>query len=133
MEEEEEAPAAEATPQPQFGEKQVAQMTAEKDDLLVNIEAGEGANMALTQLKLENEGLPEKLQSATKESKRFSEEMTSKVDSLRAMLAESQKAASQAKDKISRLEETAAERSSRLELMQKAIDKLVADQRSKVG
>ncbi len=35
-------------------EKQVAQMTAEKDDLLVKIEAGEGANTALTQLKQEN-------------------------------------------------------------------------------
>ena len=45
-------------------EKQVAQMTSEKDDLLVKIEAGEGANTALTQLKQENEGLAERLQSA---------------------------------------------------------------------
>ena len=45
-------------------EKQVAQMTSEKDDLLVKIEAGEGASTALTQLKQENEGLAERLQSA---------------------------------------------------------------------
>ena len=32
-------------------EKQVAQMALEKDDLLVKIEAGEGASTALTQLK----------------------------------------------------------------------------------
>ena len=39
-------------------------MTSEKDDLLVKIETGEGANTALTQLKQENEGLAERLQSA---------------------------------------------------------------------
>ena len=80
-------------------EKQVAQMTSEKDDLLVKIEAGEGANTALTQLKQVNEGLAEKLQSANQESKRLSEEMASKVDSLRGELAETQSAASQATDK----------------------------------
>ena len=67
------------------------------------------------------------------ESKRLSEEAASKVDSLRAELAESQSAASKAGDKISRLEETAAERSARLESMQRANEKLEADLRSKVG
>ena len=66
------------------------------------------------------------------ESKRLSEEMASKVDSLRGELAETQSAASQATDKISRLEETAAERSSRLESLLKANEKLEADLRTKV-
>ena len=63
----------------------------------------------------------------------MSEESASKVDSLRAELAESQSAASKAEDKISRLEETAAERSARLESVQRANEKLEADLRSKVG
>ena len=35
-------------------EEKISQMTNEKEDLLVKIEAGDGANTALTQLKQEN-------------------------------------------------------------------------------
>ena len=52
---------------------------------------------------------------------------------MQAELAESQSAASQARDKISRLEETAKERAARMEAMQKANEKLEADLRTKVG
>ena len=55
------------------------------------------------------------------------------MDSLQAELAESHSAASQAKDKISRLEETAKERAAKIEVMQRANEKLEADLRTKVG
>lgn len=79
--------------------------TKEREELLSKIEAGEGVNEAIQQLKSENSLLQDKLQEGIRESKEKENELTLKIETLKEDLDSAKKEANENQDECNIIKE----------------------------
>ena len=140
-------------------EEKISQMTSEKENLLVKIEAGDGANTALTQLKQENvsrniidfpqnkspqillenvsspfqESLSGQISSLQDSSEKQSSQQQKTISDLQSKLDETKSFLTLSTEKVGKMEATVVEKNNKIEILQKGQTKLEADLQTKVG
>lgn len=108
----------------------IVRLSAEREELLVQIQSGEGANVAIQQLTSENASLQEKLAANSSQAAAKEKEAAELLDKVRDELGVAKAEASAASDKANRLAQEAEEDQKKIEKLNKKIQ--IAEEESKI-